>query len=237
MVVPVAGLASRMGAAVGAAPKCLSAIDGTTILDRLVSAAAATGHVRALRLVVPPRQPHLEHWIHDAMPHELVEASPEPVGRTLLRAVHDDEDVLTLDGDLVIADGGLQRFVTHVATTADPASLSVALSTDPWSLGERTLWWHIEGDGVPRIRRGGRPGQARLAGIYHLRPAALAALRVYEASGATSFGAFFCAYPGAEMVGIDVGFCYDCNTPDELAQAAARLAGSRPGLGSRTLSP
>jgi hypothetical protein len=209
-----------------APPKCLLEIDGRSLLDRLLPSEPAA--VELCRIVVPPDSAYFAKWAAGYtgdVPCELVEAPLEPFGNTVLRAAGDAPEVVVSDSDLVVADGALERFLAIARRNAGETDLTLALTTDPWDIGPRTIWWSATAAG-PRVDRGLAHPQARLAGLYCLRGPALAALRRYRSAGGVSFAEFLATFPRSRIDGIDVGFAFDCNDPGQLAAARARITGA-----------
>ncbi len=224
MVIPAAGRGSRMSADPDAPPKCLRDVDGRSLLDRLVPANSAV--VDLCRIVVPPDNADFAKWAagYDGeVGCELVEAPLEPFGRTVLRAAGDAPEVVVSDSDLVLADGALERFLDFARDNAQGADLTLGLTTEPWDLGPRTIWWSESG-GMPWIDRGLADPRARLAGLYCLRAAALSTLRRYTEAGGRSFAEFLSTFPRSGVDGVEVGFAFNCNEPEELAAARARVS-------------
>ncbi|MEO6503818.1 MAG: NTP transferase domain-containing protein [Jatrophihabitantaceae bacterium] len=224
MVIPAAGLGSRMSSAPDAPPKCLLDIDGRPILDRLVPTAPTA--VELCRIVVPPDSADFAKWeagYDGAVPCELIEAPLEPFGQTVLRAAGQASEVVVSDSDLVIADGALERFIAYSRSNPRATELTLGLTTEPWDIGPRTIWWSVDEDGL-QVDRGLADPQARLAGLYCLRGPALDALRRYSAAGGESFAEFLSSFPRSLIDGVQVGFAFDCNTPEELAAARARVS-------------
>jgi len=223
MVIPAAGRGSRMSKDPAAPPKCLRDVDGRSLLDRLVPSSSAS--VDLCRIVVPPRSVAFAKWAagyDGSLECELVEAPLEAFGRTVLRAAGDASEIVVSDSDLVLADGALEEFLAFARQNPRGTDLTLGLTTEPWDLGPRTIWWS-EARGMPRIGRGLADPQARLAGLYCLRAPALAALRRYCEAGRTSFARFLSSFPKSDVDGVAVGFAFNCNEPHELAAARARV--------------
>ncbi|MDQ1739403.1 MAG: Nucleotidyl transferase [Pseudonocardiales bacterium] len=224
MIIPAAGRASRMNPDPDAPPKCLLEIDGRLLLDRLLPSTPTA--VERCRIVVPPDNADFAKWAagyDGTLPCELVEAPLEPFGHTVLRAAGDASEVLISDSDLVVADGALERFIASARRNAGGTDLTLALTIEPWDIGPRTIWWSVTEEGA-RVERGLDHPQARLAGLYCLRGPALSALRRYCAAGGRSFAEFLATFPRSRIDGVDVGFAFDCNDPEQLAAARARVS-------------
>lgn len=229
MIIPAAGRGSRMNADPDAPPKCLLEVDGRSLLDRLLDRLAPHGPaaVELCRVVVPPDSADFAKWhagYSGAVPCELVEAPLEPFGQTVLRAVGEATEAVVSDSDLVLAEGALERFLAYATSNVRGTGLTLGLTTEPWDIGPRTIWWSVDEDGA-QVDRGLADPQARLAGLYCLRGPALAALRRYSDGGGESFAEFLSSLPTAMIDGVQVGFAFDCNSPEELAAARARVSG------------
>lgn len=240
VLIPAAGRATRMGAGPGDPPKCLREVGGAPILQRLVQAALGLPEVRVV-VLAPRRDQHLPAWRRSLPPGAPVSvhtAPPEPYGRTILRGLAHAlaGRLAVLDSDLVVPEAELAGFLAYgrQERPGPPACpLTVGISSVPWDLGPRTIWYATTGAGQVRLGRALPGAQSRLVGAYWLRSPAIHSLRSAVAAGTTSFGEFLRGY-AASGAGVDsypFSYAYDVNTPADLAAARVHAA-DRGGLRS-----
>lgn len=103
MIIPAAGLGSRLGAASGGRPKVLVDLGGETILDRLLLLASGLG----LDPLVVTRPEHVA-WFQEVRAEVLVEERPVGILTTLYqtREAVGDEPFVWVGGDMVFSEHG-----------------------------------------------------------------------------------------------------------------------------------
>jgi len=224
-----AGLGSRLAQGGIRVPKPLVEVAGDTLIGRVIREAAAAG-ATAVAIITTPVHPQVAAYLRSRpwpLPVSLREwDSPHSLASLLALRPYLDEPFLLSTVDAVLAPGALAGFAARARSLAGLGALGLTRHLDD----DKPLY-ATPGEDGRILRLGTGPSPWITAGCYYFLPRVFEYEAAARARGLTALRQFlaFLVEAGETLWGLDVGPAVDVDHPEDIARAAAFLAGGPEG--------
>ncbi len=222
-----AGLGSRLTQGGITVPKPLVEVAGDTLIGRVIREAAAAG-ATSVAVITTPVHPEVAACLRRhswPVPLSVLEwNSPHSLASLLALRPYLDEPFLLSTVDAVLAPGALAAFAAQARRRDGLGALGLTRQIDD----DKPLYVALGEDGrIQSLGKGRSPWIT--AGCYFFAPRVFdyeAAARKRGLGALRQFLAFL-VEAGETLWGLDVGPAVDVDHPEDIARAAALLAGGR----------
>lgn len=224
-----AGLGSRLHKGGITVPKPLVEVAGDTLIGRVIREAAAAG-ASAVAVITTPLYPQVAAYLRQhpwPVPVAVLEwESPHSLASLLALRPYLGEPFVLSTVDAVLAPGALAAFAAQAQRREGLGALGLTRQIDD----EKPLYVTLgEGGRILSLGKGASPWIT--AGCYYFAPRVFDYEAAAQERGLGALRQFlaFLVEAGETLWGLDVGLAVDVDHPEDIARAAAFLAGGPEG--------